>query len=117
MRNTFLLLAGMITAIAGFTACGGNSNKNSSSEEIENTDVVPSGTYQGTAEKVDSDEREIYVKTSDNKTLELYFTDSTKLLKNDQTAEFSALAEGQQLEVTVEKQGERLEPKVVKIIE
>lgn len=115
MKKIMLMLAIMATTGIGFVAC--NNNKNSSSEEIAHTDVVPSGTYTGVAEKVDPDEKEIYVKTSDGKTLELYFTDNTQLLQNDQPAEFSSLAEGQNLEVTVEKKGERLEPITVKIVQ
>lgn len=115
MKRMTFMVAVMIATTSVFVAC--NSNKNSSSEEMEHTDVVPSGTYSGVAEKVDPDEKEIYVKTDDGKTLELYFTDNTQLLQNAQPAEFSALAEGQKLEVTVEKKGERLEPVTVRIIE
>ncbi|WP_353136135.1 hypothetical protein [Pseudopedobacter sp.] len=117
MKKLFLVLAiaGLSTGI--MTSCNNSGNKNDSSTEIENTDVVPSGTYQGVAEKVDPDEKEIYVKTADNKTLELYFTDSTKLTRNGQAVEFSELKTGQNLEVTVEKAGERLDPKAVDIKE
>lgn len=114
MKKIMLMMA-ISAAATAFVAC--NSNKNSSSEEIEHTDVVPSGTYTGVAEKVDPEEKEIYVKTDDGKTLELYFTDNTQLLQGDQPAEFSALTEGQKLEVTIEKKGERLEPVTVKIVE
>lgn len=87
-----------------------------SSVEIENTDVVPTGTYTGVAEKVDPDEKEIYVKTTDGKTLELYFKANTTLTRNDQKAEFSELKKGQNVEVTVEKKGDKLEPQTVKIL-
>ncbi|MGV3762043.1 hypothetical protein [Parapedobacter sp.] len=115
MKKIVLTVAVWVATLTIFVAC--NNNQNSSSEEIEHTDVVPSGTYTGVAEKVDPDEKEIYVKTGDGKTLELYFTDNTQLLQNEQPVEFSALAEGQNLEVTVEKKGERLEPVTVKIME
>lgn len=115
MKKIIFLMAVIAATATAFIAC--NNNRNSSSEEIEHTDVVPSGTYMGVAERVDPGEREIYVKTSDGKTLELYFTDNTQLLQNDQPVEFSALAEGQNVEVTVEKMGERLEPMTVKIME
>lgn len=115
MKKMVLTAAVMVAATTFFVACNGNNN--SSSAEIEHTDVVPSGTYSGVAEKVDPEEKEIYVKTGDGKILELYFTDNTQLLQNGQPAEFTALTEGQSLEVTVEKKGERLEPMMVKIME
>ncbi len=83
----------------------------------EGTDVVESGTYLGTVDEVEADKTEIYVKTDDNKTLELYFTENTELTKNGSTVEFSELAEGNKVEVTVEKVGKRLDPISVKILE
>ena len=83
----------------------------------EKTDVVESGTYQGTIEEVEADKSEIYVKTADGKLLELYFTESTTLTKDGQTVEFSELAEGKKVEVEVKKDGKRLDPVSVKIIE
>mgnify|MGYP003579505125 CR=1 FL=1 len=58
----------------------------------EKTDVVDSGVYQGTVEEVEADKTEIYVKTADDKLLELYFTESTTLTRNGQTVAFSELA-------------------------
>lgn len=87
-------------------ACGG-----------DKTDVVESGTYQGTVHEVEADKTEIYVKTSDDKLLELYFTESTTLTRNGQAAQFSELAEGQKVEVEVRKEGKRLDPVSVKILE
>lgn len=83
----------------------------------EKTDVVESGVYQGTIHEVEADEREIYVKTSDDKLLELYFTETTTLTKNNQTVDFSELSEGKKVEVEVKKEGNRLDPVSVKIIE
>lgn len=88
-----------------FTSCG------------EKTDVVESGTYRGTIEKVEPEKTEIYVNTSDDKTLELYFTENTSLTRNGDTVEFSTLKEGQQVEVQVEKVGQRLDPISVRILE
>lgn len=88
-----------------------------SSTEMENTDVVPSGTYTGTAKKVDPEEKEIYVETQDGKILELYFTDTTSLTKNGETVMFDQLKQGGKVEVTVEKKGNRLEPMEVKIMD
>lgn len=80
------------------------------------TDVVPSGTYDGTVVKVEADKNEIYVE-SDGKKLELYFTETTELLKGDQKVEFAALEEGQKVKVTIETVGKRLDPKKVIILE
>lgn len=87
------------------SACGGK------------TDVVDSGTYEGTIKEVEAEKTEIYVETSDGKTLELYFTDETKLTQDREEKPFSSLTEGQKVEVTVEKVGKRLDPKSVKILE
>lgn len=99
----------LITAFAVlalvFTACG------------EKTDVVESGTYQGTIQKVEPEKTEIYVETADGKTLELYFTETTTLTRKGETTEFSALKEGQNVEVQVEKTGKRLDPISVTILE
>ncbi len=86
------------------TACG------------HSTDVVESGTYQGTISEVEADKNEIYVKTDDGKTLELYFTEETQLMQNGEMAEFSILKENQNVEVEVEKVGKRLDPISVKVL-
>lgn len=83
----------------------------------EKTDVVESGVYQGTIEEVEADKSEIYVKTADGLVLELYFTASTTLTKSGQTVPFSELAEGKKVEVEVKKDGKRLDPVSVKIME
>lgn len=83
----------------------------------EKTDVVDSGTYQGVVHEVEAEKTEIYVKTADDKLLELYFTETTTLTKNGQTVEFSELAEGTKVEVVVEKVGQRLDPVSVRILE
>lgn len=86
-------------------ACGGE------------TDVVESGTYQGVIKEVEADKDEIYVETEDNKTLELYFTETTTLTQTGKPVDFSALKEGQKVEVEVEKVGRRLDPISVNILE
>jgi hypothetical protein len=83
----------------------------------ERTDVVDSGVYTGTIEEVEADKTEIYVKTADDKLLELYFTESTTLSRNGQTVQFSELKEGQKVEVDVKREGNRLDPVSVKILE
>lgn len=84
--------------------------------ENKDTDLVPSGTYQGTAETVDPGEKELYVRTQDDKLLELYFTDQTKLTKNGSPVKFDQLKEGASVEVEVEKKGKKLDPISVRIM-
>ena len=81
------------------------------------TDVVDSGTYTGTINKVEPDKREIYVNTDQDKTLELYFTDETKLMRQGNTVAFAELQKGQKVRVTVERVGKRLDPIAVEIME
>lgn len=88
-----------------------------SSKEIHNTSVLESGTYQVTAKKVDPEEKEIYVTTTDGKTLELYFSDATKLTRGGKEVAFDALKNGQKLQVQVEKDGNKLKPLAVTILE
>ena len=103
--KTKILSTLLVSAFFLFIACG------------ESTDVVESGTYQGTIEEVEPSKDEIYVKTEDDKTLELYFTDQTRLTRNGSTVDFSELETGQKVEVEVEKNGQRLDPISVEIIE
>lgn len=105
MKSNFLRSIGLGFFLLAFVACG------------ENTDVVESGTYQGTIEEVEPSKTEIYVKTEDDKTLELYFTDQTELTRNGSTVQFSELEKGQKVEVEVEKVGQRLDPIAVRILE
>lgn len=93
------------SSILLFIACG------------ESTDAVESGTYQGTVKEVEPEKTEIYVTTSDDQTLELYFTETTSLTRNGSEVDFSELEEGQKVEVEVEKKGKRLDPISVKILE
>ena len=85
--------------------------------EMSEVDLVESGTYTGTADKVDTEEMEIYVKLDDGKMIELYLKESTPLMKGTEKVAFDALKEGQKLEVQVEKSGEHLNPISVKIME
>jgi len=105
MKKYFSLFSAALVAVL-MISCGG-----------DKTDVVDSGVYQGTVEEVEADKTEIYVKTGDDKLLELYFTEATTLTKNGQTVEFTELAEGQKVEVEVKKVGQRLDPVSVKILE
>ena len=97
----------MAFAIFGLYSCGGEAE----------TDVVESGTYEATIDKVVPEEEEIYVVTPDEKRLELYFTETTELTRGGEPVEFSELQQGQNVEVTVEKVGNRLDPVSVVILE
>lgn len=103
--KTTLLKTVVFSTIFLFFACG------------ESTDVVESGTYQGTIEEVEADKTEIYVETDDDKTLELYFTETTELTRNGSVVEFSTLEEGMRVEVDVEREGKRLNPLAVRVLE
>lgn len=83
----------------------------------ESTDVVESGTYQGTIDEVEPEKTEIYVRTPEDQLLELYFTETTTLTRNGETVPFDQLQEGQQVEVEVERVGQRLDPIAVRILE
>lgn len=104
MKHFRILCAAFVFVI--LVSCGG-----------DKTDVVESGTYEGTVHEVEADKTEIYVKTADDKLLELYFTESTTLTRNGQTVDFSELTEGQKVQVEVRKEGKRLDPVSVKILE
>lgn len=85
--------------------------------EMSEVDLVESGTYTGTADKVDPEEMEIYVKLDDGKLIELYLKESTPIMRGTEKVGFDALKEGQKLEVEVEKSGEHLNPVSVKIMQ
>ena len=70
-----------------------------------------------TARKVDPEEKEISVTTADGKTPELYFSDATELTRGGQAVAFDALKNGQKLKVQLEKDGAKLKPLSVAILE
>lgn len=83
----------------------------------ESTEVVESGVYEGDIVEVEPEKTEIYVETADGKTLELYFTDETTLTRDGETVDFSVLEPGMAVEVEVVKEGKRLDPVAVKVLE
>lgn len=102
-----LILSLFLGAMFILASCGEN----------KHTDVVESGTYQGVAEEVDADEKEIYVRTADDKLIELYFTDETKLTSsNGDELTFKDLKENGKVEIRVEKQGNKNVPISVKTL-
>ena len=88
----------------------------SSDKELEDTDLVESGTYTGTALVVDAEQNEVYVQLNDTTTIELYFSNETQIMRNGQTVAFDALQKGQKIEVEVERSGESLKPLKVSIM-
>jgi hypothetical protein len=85
--------------------------------ENKNTDVVETGTYQGVLQEVDPGEKEIYVKTADDKLIELYFVEKTKVVNEDgSAASFENLEQNGKVEVEVEKKGNKNVPISVKIL-
>lgn len=106
MKRAFIALMLAASGMITFQSCGEN----------EKTDIVESGTYQGVAQKVEADEREIYVKTADDKLLELYFTDSTKLTKDGNVVPFETIKQNGKVEVQLEKKGNKLVPLAVSIL-
>ncbi len=103
VQRIILILSGIFLSFILLSSCG------------QNVDVVESGTYEGTVAEVKPDEKEIYVETKDNKTLELYFTDSTKLTMNGKSVDFSKLKKDAKVEVKIEKMGKKLNPLAVEI--
>lgn len=106
MKKTFIAIMIAASGMLTLQSCGEN----------KKTDIVESGTYQGVAEKVEADEKEIYVRTSDAKLLELYFVDSTKLTKDGIAVPFDSLKQAGKVEVQVEKKGNKLVPLAVSIL-
>lgn len=136
MKKIVLSFAALSLVFASFTSCKDEAKQeenevmttenveqteqetsNEESQELENTQVVPSGTYTGEAIVVDSQQKELYVKLNDTTTIELYFSNDTQVMKNNQQVTFDQIQKGQRLEVEVEKSGESLKPKTVKILE
>lgn len=109
------VLSAVSAALVSLSAA--SASEDDSSKEIRNTSVVESGTYRVTAKKVDPEEKEIYVTMEDGKVLELYFSDATKLTHGGKDVVFDALKNGQKLEVQVEKDGARLKPMAVTILD
>jgi len=73
---------------------------------------------EGKIAKVVESKKEIYVKEeSTGKKHEYYFTKETKVLHAGQPVDFSHLKADQQVRVTAEKTGKRLDPKQVEILE
>ena len=78
---------------------------------------MESGTYTGTAEIVDQEQKEVYVRLNDTTIVELYFSNDTQLVENGNNVSFDALSEGQRVEIEVEKDGDHMKPQRVTILE
>lgn len=86
------------------TACGGGTN------------VVDSGTYSGTIAEINADEVEIYVDLESGQQIELYFTETTTLVRDGSQVPFSEIEVGDQVQVEVERVGQRLDPVHVELM-
>ncbi len=139
MKRTVLVFSAALTLLVGFQSCndGNRETRNTDldateqnigeeemqmrdtqeTRELEDTDLVPSGTYTGTARIVDPEQKEIYLELEDNRTLELYTSNDTQFMRNGEQVDFDALEQGQRLEVEVERQGESLKPIRVRILQ
>jgi hypothetical protein len=94
----------ILLVVALLTGCNG-----------EDSDL-PSGTYEGEIKKVNADEKEIYVEVQHNgqaKVAELYFQEETELVGPLGDAAFDLLKEGMTVEITVQRDGDKLIPKKV----
>jgi hypothetical protein len=76
---------------------------------------VKSGTYDGTIKEINVGETEIYVETPDGTVLELYFTETTRVVNADGSeATFADLSVDQKVSVEVENVDGDLKP--VKVV-
>lgn len=94
-----------LTALLLLSGCG------------QSIDTVDAGTYPGTIDKVVPEEREIYVDLDNGTRLELYFNETTELVRGGSPAEFSQLAQGGKVNVTVDREGNRNIPTRVEILQ
>lgn len=133
MKKTVLLISAAFIFLTGLQSCrdgeGNGDARNidlddteqmtgdQETKELDDTDLVPSGTYTGRARIVDREEKEIYLDLEDNRTLELYTSNDTEFMRNGEQVDFDALEQGQRLEVEVERQGESLKPLRVRILQ
>jgi len=79
--------------------------------------AVDSGVYEGSIAKVNPPEEEIYVEIGGGQKLELYFTPETTLTRNGEIVPFEQLEAGQQVSVKVEREGNRMNPVAVEILQ
>lgn len=102
------LAAVALLAVVTVTGCGSESSEHA---------VVDSGTYEGVIQEVNADEDEIYVDLGETGVIELYFTEETSLTRGGETVPFDELETDQNVEVEVERVGQRLDPIAVRILE
>ena len=106
------LILALTAALLFLPACGG-----SETDGPEDTaDLPESGTYTGTVAGLNPEESEIYFESQDSGVFELYFTDSTEVTgQSGEIVPYDSLALGQSVDVTVERDGEELNPLAVTI--
>lgn len=103
-KTSTLLIASLALCVA-LVGCG------------DKVTAVDSGTYEGSISQVKPDEQEIYVQIGEGQKLELYFTPETTLTRNGETASFEQLEAGQRVSVEVKREGNRMNPVAVEILE
>jgi len=79
--------------------------------------LVGSGTYKGIIHEVNAGKKRILMEELGGYLIELYFTDTTMLSEKDETLPFDALTEGRKVEVEIERNGDRITPLSVKIVD
>lgn len=102
--RAFSVALGILLLVGFLAGCGG-----------DDAAVVESGTYTGTITEVNAEEREIYVDVPQTGTVELYFVDSTRVLRDTTEVSFDALQTNQTVTVEIEKVGQRLDPVTVTV--
>ena len=115
-QKTLIALMSMSVA-PFFTLQAADMAADDSSKEVKKTDLVESGTYDGTAYRVDDEEMEVYLKTDDKKMLELYFKEDTKIMGDGVAVKFAEIDKGDNLRVTLERSGDSLKPLTVMIMD
>lgn len=102
MKKVMLLL--LLGSLIVLSSCGDNKGQ------------VEEGTYKGVAEKVNTTDKGVTVKTDDGQKLEFTFKDSTQTMTTDQKKMFNKIKTGKNLKIQVRKQGDKLVPVSVKVI-
>ena len=105
ITNTNIIFSAFLFLSFAVLGCGGE------------VTAVDSGTYKGNIKEVKPSEKEIYVQIGEGQKLELYFTPETTLTQNGETVPFEKLEAGQQVSVEVKREGNRMEPIAVEILQ
>ena len=106
------LILALTAALLFLPACGGGETDGPE----DTADLPESGTYTGTVTGLNPGEREIYVEFPGERVYGLYFTDSTEVTGlSGQPVPYDSLARQQSVDVTIERDGQELNPLAVTI--